>query len=117
LGRIMRDNQATQPSSIVYDDTPIHVYMEQIHERLLRERRVALSQMLQPGMHKSAMIGIFLAILELVRHHKVHTEQSEPHGEIVVVRGESFVERFHVADVDLVGDEPSAQEEVPSQPR
>ena len=28
FGRIIRENVATRPSNIVYDDTPIHVYME-----------------------------------------------------------------------------------------
>lgn len=117
LGRIMRDNQATQPSSIVYDDTPIHVYMKRIHDRLLSDRQVSLSQMLQPGMHKSAMIGVFLAVLELVRHHKVLTKQDDLHGEIVVIPGDQFVEQFNVANVDAYGDETSEEEEVPSKPR
>ena len=29
----------------------------------------------QPGMHKSQLVGIFLATLELVRHHHVHVDQ------------------------------------------
>ena len=51
---------------------------------------MAFSEMFQPGMHKSALIGVFLAILELCRHHGVRTEQNEPHGEIWVVPGEGF---------------------------
>ena len=35
FGRIMRDSAASQPSNIVYDDTPIQVYMSRIHARLL----------------------------------------------------------------------------------
>jgi segregation and condensation protein A len=117
LGRVIRDNQATQPSSIVYDETPIHVYMQRIHECLLSDGRVALSQMLQSGMHKSAIIGVFLAILELVRHHKVHTEQSDLHGEIFVVSGRDFVKQFSAAGVDTYGDGPPAPDEAPSKPK
>jgi segregation and condensation protein A len=97
LGRVMRDRQRVAPTSIVYDDTPIQVYMQQIHERLLAERRAAFSELFAPGMHKSAMVGMFLAILELVRHHSVRTEQSDLHGEIWVLPGEAFS-----ADLDLV---------------
>jgi len=117
LGRIMRDNRATRPSNIVYDDTPIHVYMERIHGRLLGERRVALSEMFEPGMHKSAMIGVFLAILELVRHHCVRTEQNDMHGEIVVMPGDNFLEQMDVANVDTYGDGTSEEEDLPGKPR
>ena len=90
LGRMMRDRDRVAPASIVYDDTPIHVYMKQIHSTLLAERRAAFSELFAPGMHKSAMVGVFLAILELVRHHSVRTEQLETHGEIWVLPGETF---------------------------
>jgi segregation and condensation protein A len=90
MGRILRDSQATSPATIVYDDTPIHVYMQQIHTRLGEERRVSFSSMFQPGMHKSAIVGVFLAVLELARHHGVSTEQSDLHGEIWIVPGEGF---------------------------
>ncbi|GIW90257.1 MAG: segregation/condensation protein A [Pirellulaceae bacterium] len=82
FGRILRDNRAVQPSSIVYDETPIQVYMERILERVRRRPKVAFSDLFAPGMHKSAMIGVFLAVLELVRHHKVKTEQRDTDGEI-----------------------------------
>jgi segregation and condensation protein A len=90
MGRILRDSQATTPTAIVYDDTPIHVHMQRIHAKLVHEGRVAFSAMFEPGMHKSAIVGIFLAVLELARHHGVRTEQRELHGEIWVVPGEGF---------------------------
>ena len=48
------------------------------------------SEMFRAGMHKSAMIGVFLAVLELVRHHRVLAEQNEPHGEIWIRPGENL---------------------------
>lgn len=103
FGRLMRDNQATQPSNIVYDETPIQVYMQRIHRRMVENKRAAFSEMFITGMHKSAMIGVFLAILELVRHHNVSTEQNEPHGEIWIIPGEKFDENLALADVDDYG--------------
>ena len=38
FGRIMRETEAARPSSIVYDDTPIHVHMRRIHAELLEQR-------------------------------------------------------------------------------
>lgn len=87
LARMIRDNQAGQPSNIVYDDTPIHVFMERIHGRLMDEGRVSLSQMFQAGMHKSTLVGIFLAILELVRHHDVQAQQNDLFTEIWLLPG------------------------------
>lgn len=111
LGRILRDSQATQPQAIVYDDTPIQVYMQRIHQRLSSEQRAAFSEMFEPGMHKSAIIGVFLAILELVRHHSVVAEQPDPHGEIWIVPGDGFdPTREIAASDDYENREPAAAE-------
>jgi segregation and condensation protein A len=100
FGRIMRDNLAAKPSSIVYDDTPIHVYMAQIQARLQAEGRVAFTTLFKPGMHKSAMIGIFLATLELVRHHGARTEQNDLFGEIWIARGADEVAPVDASQID-----------------
>jgi segregation and condensation protein A len=105
MGRILRESQVAAPATIVYDDTPIQVYMQRIHTALAKERRLALSDMFVSGMHKSAIIGVFLAVLELVRHHGVVAEQSESHGEIWLVQGESFD-----AAADVAGEQPGEQE-------
>jgi len=90
LGRIMREAQSVQPQAIVYDDTPIQVYMQRIHVRLVENRRAAFSDMFEPGMHKSAIVGVFLAVLELVRHHSVEAKQNDLHGEIWIVASDGF---------------------------
>ena len=38
----------------------------------------------------SAIVGVFLAVLELVRHHSVRAEQRDLHGEIWIVPGDGF---------------------------
>ena len=78
---------AARPSNIVYDETPIHVYMPRIHARLLARGRLAFSDLFVPGMHKSALVGIFLAMLELVRHAQVRVEQNQVFGEIWLLPG------------------------------
>ena len=86
-----RSSQANKPSTIVYDDTPIQVYMQRIHASAGREAPGGVfSEMFQPGMHKSAIVGVFLAVLELCRHHSVRAEQNDLHGEIWVVPDEQF---------------------------
>jgi segregation and condensation protein A len=82
LGRILRDSAAAQPASIVYDDTPIHVYMARIYQRLLEHGRLALGELFDARLHKSALVGIFLAVLELVRHQRILAEQNTLFGDV-----------------------------------
>ncbi len=100
MGRVIRANELAQPTNIVYDDTPIQAYMQRIHERLRQDGQVAFSDMFQPSMHKSAVIGVFLAVLELVRHHCVYAEQDAAHGEIYLKPGAEFTDDLELDDVD-----------------
>ena len=102
FGRVIRAHENSQPASVVYDETPISVFMERIHTRLNDDGQIAFSDMFEPGMHKANLIGVFLAVLELVRHHKVDAEQTDPHGEIYLMAGDEFVEdlRLEIEQVD-----------------
>jgi segregation and condensation protein A len=99
FSRVMRDNDALQPTSIVYDETPIHVYMARIRDDVCRQGRVAFSHMFHPGMHKSALIGVFLAMMELVRHHGIRAEQESLFGEIWLYPGQRAHEPLDLAAV------------------
>jgi segregation and condensation protein A len=100
FGRVLREKRRAAPEKVVYDETPITTYMKNIHNRLVHERRVVFSQLFRPGMHKSAMIGVFLALLELTRHHNVRAEQEDVDSEITIVPGEGFEETLHLSAVD-----------------
>ena len=100
FGRIIRESQNPPTTNIVYDDTPIHVHMARIHGRIVKLGRAAFSEMFSPGMHKSTLIGVFLGILELVRHHNVVTEQPVIHGEIYILPGEQFDPHLNLDNVD-----------------
>lgn len=89
LGRILKEHANVKPPSIVYDETPIEVYMARIHERLKRDQKIAFGRLFQPGMHKSSLVSIFLAIMELVRHHGAKAEQDQLFGEIWIIPGEA----------------------------
>jgi segregation and condensation protein A len=100
FGRIMRETEAARPSSIVYDDTPIHVYMGRIHSRLLAAGRLSFRDLFDPTMHKSTLIGIFLAILELVRHDHVRVEQNALFGEIWILPNLQCTTPLDLSNVD-----------------
>ena len=113
FGRILRENARSVPANIVYDDTPIQVHMERIHGQLTERGRMALSQLFQPGQPKSSLVGVFLAVLELVRHHGAVTEQDHLFGEIWVLPGENSTEVLDLAAVETY-EHPSAAIEEPA---
>ncbi len=100
FGRIIRDTEAAKPSSIVYDDTPIHVFMTRIHARLMERGQLAFSELFEPGMHRSTLVGIFLAVLELVRGHRVRVEQNDLFGEVWLLLDRDCREPLDLASVD-----------------
>lgn len=94
FGRVLKEKHVSAgPESIRYDETPIHVYMQHIDSRLRRERRVAFSDFFETSVHKSALVGMFLAVLELVRHHYASAAQSELFGEIWLEPGDAQLPR------------------------
>lgn len=100
FGRVLREQRRLLPERILYDDTPIQVYMKRIHALLVERGRVAFTELFEPGMHKSALIGVFLAVLELARHHNVRTEQTDLHAEIMVVPGDGFSGDLKISEID-----------------
>jgi segregation and condensation protein A len=88
FGRILKEQYALKPASIIYDDTPIQVFMTRIHSYLVARGTISLPELIHADMHRSTIVGIFLALLELVRHYHVRLEQADPFGRIDVVAGE-----------------------------
>lgn len=100
FSRVMRESAPPPVTNIIYDETPITAHMARIHEVLATNGRASFTEMFDVGLHKSAMIGIFLAILELVRHHNVVTSQEDEHGEIWIYPGEHFSHELDLSQVD-----------------
>ncbi|MCE9529323.1 MAG: segregation/condensation protein A [Planctomycetales bacterium] len=118
MGRILRESARVKPATIVYDDTPIQVYMQRIHATLATRQRAAFSEMFEPGMHKSAIVGVFLAVLELCRHHNVRAEQNDFHGEIYIVPTEGFDPAKEITSADdYSGGRRPVAEDMPVRPR
>jgi len=62
---------------VIYDDTPIDLHAADIEDRLNREGKLSLRQLILERKTKSQMIGVFLAILELTRQKKILVVQTE----------------------------------------
>jgi segregation and condensation protein A len=82
FGRLMRETAALQPRPIVMDETPIHVHMERIVERLREHGRLSFRELFTPPLERGRLLGLFLAILELIKACRIEAEQPEPFGDI-----------------------------------
>jgi segregation and condensation protein A len=69
---------------VFFDDTPISLHAADIQDRLQREGGSLPFEQLFEGRSKSEMIGLFLALLELVRQRRIRAEQEAPLATIFV---------------------------------
>jgi len=83
FGRLMRETLALQPQQIVFDETPIHIHMENIHRRLLQAPRLRFSEIFTPPHTRGRLLGLFLAVLELIKGRQALAEQ-EGFGDITL---------------------------------
>jgi segregation and condensation protein A len=62
---------------VTYDDTPIDLHAADIEDRLKREGHITLRQLILGRKSRSEMIGVFLALLELIREKKILVTQAD----------------------------------------
>src|SRR5687768_13917615 len=62
---------------VTYDDTPIDLHAADIEDRLKREGRLTLRNLIVGRKSRSEMIGVFLALLELIREKKILVTQGD----------------------------------------
>lgn len=84
FGRLMRETMALAPRQIVVDETPQHVYAASILERLRGQPRIPFVSLFAPPYQRIRVVGMFLAVLELIRSGQILADQQEPFGEIWV---------------------------------
>lgn len=82
MARVLRKREKRRPREIVHDDTPIETHIARI-EGILGERgRVAFSELFDDASSRSRLVGMFLAVLELVRRGRVAARQDRLFEEI-----------------------------------
>ena len=58
FGRLMRETLALQGQTIAIDETPLHVYMEMILQRLHAEKRLPFSALFTPPYTRGRLVGL-----------------------------------------------------------
>src|SRR5205807_6169974 len=87
FSRLMKEVGINRPRfhEITYDDTPIDLHAADIEDRLRREHRLTLRQLVEGRKSRSEMIGVFLALLELIREKKILVHQADALGEVQII--------------------------------
>lgn len=95
---------------VIYDDTPIDLHAADIEDRLSREGRLSLRLLLEGRKSRSEMIGVFLALLELIREKKILVQQEDDSVDIRIDPAPEEHRRtypqasLHLAEEDLATD-------------
>jgi segregation and condensation protein A len=80
--RIMEATGAKYDMSHITDDTPIDLYQIEILHRLQTEGPMCLERIFENRGSRLILVGLFLAILELIRAQLIFAEQPKVGGEI-----------------------------------
>ena len=78
----MKQTMGDVIQNIVYDDTPVHIYMDKVLGRLNRTHSISLGELLHGSQGRTELVGFFLALLELVRLKKIKIKQPQDFDEI-----------------------------------
>ena len=70
---------------VIYDDTPVELHAADIVDRLGREGPMTFERIFEGRTSRSEVVGLFLALLELVRQRRIQAQQDGNFGRILVV--------------------------------
>ena len=113
FGRILKAQQPPPSENVVYDETPIHQYMEKIHGLVCDHGKLELTELFQAGMHKSSLVAMFLATLELTRHYGLSTDQKDTGHPLYLIAGKDFKRELDVHQVDNLSFDKVASSNMP----
>ena len=69
---------------VIYDDTPIELLELDIIDRIERDGNLTFAKIFEGCRNRGQLVGLFIAILELVRLQKVRARQEANFGEIFI---------------------------------
>ncbi|MDR4508561.1 MAG: segregation/condensation protein A [Candidatus Brocadiaceae bacterium] len=84
FSQLMKQTLPDVPGKVTYDDTPVQVYMNEIMERISCHTKLVFTSLFVDSYERARVIGIFLALLELVRLNKIKIEQPTHYDDIFV---------------------------------
>ena len=85
LARVIEPAEEVGAGTLKREDVPVAKWVEILAERVRTEGRVRFVDCFDDPTDRGAVTGAFLAILELLRHHRFRAEQAENFGPIVIL--------------------------------
>jgi len=73
---------ADQQHEVIYDDTPVELHATDILDRLQSEGPMTFERIFEGRSLRSELVGLFLALLELIRRGRIFARQDRNFGEI-----------------------------------
>jgi segregation and condensation protein A len=101
---------------VTYDDTPIDLHAADIEDRLTREGKLTLKALFVGRKNRSEMIGVFLALLELIREKKILVHQNEETSDLDIEPAPEEHRKLYAHASLHLADEKPAEEEAEEQP-
>jgi segregation and condensation protein A len=86
FGRILSETQTLEAGRVITDDTPHEVYVEEVRAALTERERVAFRDLFTPPRHRARLVGLFLAILELIRNGEILLDVADDSTDITLRR-------------------------------
>jgi len=87
FARIIQEAEALAPEQILTDETPQQVYQELTLNRVRDAGRLDFRDLFDPPYQRLRLIGLFLALLELIRSGDLRLEQDDQAGPIWLCPG------------------------------
>jgi len=85
FNRLVKSTLANKRThDVIHDETPIDVYETEILYRSQQEKPLTFTAVFQNCRHRGEMVGMFLALLELVRQKLVRIEQEKTFSPIYI---------------------------------
>ena len=113
--RLMKEVGIRAPRlhEITYDDTPIDLHAADIEDRLKREGKLTLAALIIGRKSRSEMIGVFLALLELIREKRILAHQNEALAELELeIAPEEHRRQYAHASLHLADERPDDDADV-----
>lgn len=85
LQKVLKEIRLDTPRRVVLDETPVEEHCRNLMAVLRERRSLMFSELFRTANDRSAVIGLFLALLELIRLKALKVEQSREFGEIHIV--------------------------------
>ncbi|MHC4093840.1 MAG: segregation and condensation protein A [Planctomycetota bacterium] len=101
---------------VAYDDTPIALHATDVVDSLQRAGGSQGFEEIFEGRNKAELIGLFLALLELIRQRRIRAEQERPFGPITIHLLEAVKSESNLAELDGPAVATDANSTAPSVP-